>query len=204
MTDFILYAYTFRSRAARVHWALNEFGFSCKVIRLDPFKGETRTDAFRKLNPASKVPVLVHGDKVMTESIAIMEYLNDISPDKKLAPTDPDAAYDYRKVLLYGLTELEPYMWLSEQSRRLRRLYTWPSGTYKQAMVRSEQGLEPVWHWLKDRKYVAGDDFTLADIYYYHLITWAKQNGIDYPEHVLPYLEMLQSRPAFPKDMRPD
>lgn len=185
-------------------WALNEFGYACEVIRLDPFKGETRTEEFLKLNPARKVPVLVHGDTVLTESVAIMEYLNDISPDLELVPTGPEAAYAYRKVLYYGMTELEPYMWLSEQSRRLRRLYSWPSGTYKQALVRSRQALEPVWQWLTERTYIAGDEFTLADIYYYHLITWARQNGIDTPEHVVPYLESLQSRAAFPQEMLPD
>jgi len=64
-----------------VLWALREFGFPYELVRLDPFKGETRTEEFLKLNPASKVPVLVMGDKVLTESIAIMEYLNDISPE---------------------------------------------------------------------------------------------------------------------------
>lgn len=185
-------------------WALNEFGYSCEVIRLNPFNGETRSDDFLKLNPASKVPVLVHGDKVLTESVAIMEYLNDISPDIKLVPTGLDAAYDYRQALYYGMTELEPYMWLSEQARRLRRLYSWPSGTHKQAIVRSRQSLEPVWQWLDERKFITGDEFTLADIYYYHLITWARQNGIDYPEHVVPYLNSLQQRAAFPQEMLPD
>jgi glutathione S-transferase len=199
-----LYAYTFRSRAARVLWALNEFGYACEVIRLDPFKGETRTKEFLKLNPARKVPVLVHGDKVLTESVAIMEYLNDLSPNLKLVPTGPEAAYAYRQVVHYGLTELEPYMWLSEQARRLRHAYHWPRGTYKQATLRARQGLEPVWSWLQERTFVAGDEFTLADIYYYHLITWARQNGIDTPEHVVPYLESLQQRAAFPREMLPD
>ena len=185
-------------------WAVREFGFPYELIRLDPFKGETRTEEFLKLNPARKVPVLVMGDKVLTESIAIMEYLNDLSPEIKLVPTGPDAVYIYRRTLLYGLTELEPYMWLSEQAHRLRRLYSWPSGTYKQAIKVSRQSLEQIWKWLEEREYMAGDQFTLADIYYYHLITWAGQNGIDIPYHLAPYLERLQQRSHFPDAMLPD
>jgi len=119
-------------------------------------------------------------------------------------PTGPEAVYTYRKTLLYGLTELEPYMWLSEQAHRLRRLYSWPSGTYKQATKVSQQSLEQVWQWMEEREYVAGDQFTLADIYYYHLITWAGQNAIDIPSHVKPYLERLRQRPHFPDAMLPD
>lgn len=37
---FVLYAYTFRSRAERVLWALRELDHPYEVIRLDPFKGD--------------------------------------------------------------------------------------------------------------------------------------------------------------------
>ena len=76
MDEIILYAYNFRSRAERVLWTLHELGFAHKVVRLDPFKGETRTPEFMRLSPASKVPVLVQGERVFTESVAIMEYCN--------------------------------------------------------------------------------------------------------------------------------
>jgi len=187
-----------------VLWALQEFGYPYELVRVDPFKGETRTEDFRNLNPASKVPVLVQGDKVLTESVAIMEYLNDISPELKLVPTEAGAAYTYRNSLHYGLTEIEPYMWLSAQARRLSHLYSWPEGTYEEAISVSRQKLEPAWNWLEEREYIASDQFTLADIYYYHLITWAGQNGIDHPSHVSSYLENLQQRPQFPDAMRPD
>lgn len=94
---FTLYAYPFRTRAERVLWALKEFDYSFEVVRLDPSKGEINTPEFIKLNPSKKVPVLVEGDKVLTESLAIMEYLNDISEATKLIPTEAVAAYDYRK-----------------------------------------------------------------------------------------------------------
>ena len=76
---FTLYAYPFRSRAERVLWTLKEFDYSFDVIRLDPFKGETSTPAFLKMNPAKKMPMLVEGANRLNEYINLMEYLNDIS-----------------------------------------------------------------------------------------------------------------------------
>lgn len=203
MNGFVLYGYPFRSRAERVLWTLREFDYPHKVIRLDPFKGETRTEAFLDLNPARKVPVLCHGDDVYTESSAIMEYLNDISGTRKLIPSAPKAAFDYRKVVHYGLTEIEPYLWLAEQANRLKALYSWPDGTYEQAISRVKENIQRVWPWTEAGGYMVHGEFSLADIYYYHLITWAHQHDIEYPSGTRTYLELLQQRPAFPVEMLP-
>lgn len=206
MTDrhFTLYAYPFRSRSERVLWTLKEFNYSFDVVRLDPFKGETNTPEFVNLNPAKKMPVLVENEKVFTESLAIMEYLNDISEVTKLIPTEPDAAYDYRMKIHYGLTEIEPYLWIAEQSTRLKGLYDWPDGTYDSALSLLKSHLPVVFSWLKNNSYIAGDDFTLADIYFYTLLTWAQQNNFDVPEHVKTYITNLEKRSAFPKEALPD
>ena len=207
MTDkhFTLYAFPFRSRSERILWTLKEFNYSFDVVRLDPFKGETNTPEFIKLNPAKKMPVLVEDEKVFTESLAIMEYLNDISEVTKLIPTEPDAAYDYRMKVHYGLTEIEPYLWIAEQSTtRLKGLYDWPDCTYDSALSLVKSHLPVVFSWLENNSYMAGDDFTLADIYFYTLLTWAQQNNFDVPEHVKTYITNLEQRSSFPKEALPD
>lgn len=133
-SEFTLYAYTFRSRAERVLWTLRELDYAYAVIRLDPYKGETRTQKFLQLNPAGKIPVLVYGDEVLMESMAIMEYLNDLSSDISLIPIIEKARYRYKKVVYYGLTEIEPYLWIADQSGRLRTLYSWPEGAAEEAI----------------------------------------------------------------------
>jgi glutathione S-transferase len=184
-----------------VLWTLRECDLPFEVVRLDPFKGETRTAEFQHLNPSAKVPVLVQGDEVFTESVAIMEYLSDISPARALIPREPKAAYCYRKVVHYGLTEIEPYLWLSEQARRLKGLYHWPDGTYEEAINRVNESLQVVAPWLASREHMGGDTFSLADIYYYHVITWAMQHAIEAPAGVSDYLRKLEQRTAFPEAM---
>ena len=201
---FTLYAYPFRSRAERVLWTLKEFDYSFDVIRLDPFKGETNTPEFIKLNPARKVPVLIEGEESLTESLAIMEYLNGISDSIKLIPTEAAEAYDYRKKVHYGLTEVEPYMWIVEQSTRLKNLYHWPEGAYESASSLVKSHLPVVFSWLENNTYITSNNFTLADIYFYTLLTWAKQQGVDVPEHVTAYIKNLEQRPTFPREALPD
>ena len=48
--------------------------------------------------------------------------------------------------------------------------------------------------WLKSNSYIAGNDFTLADIFFYTSLTWTQQNNFDVPEHVKTYIAKLEKR----------
>lgn len=168
-----LYAYNFYSRAERVIWALEELGFKYEVIRLDPSKGETHTPEFIKLNPSKKIPVLVHEDKVLTESLAIMEYLSDISEGDPLVPLGVKDCYNYHKYMHFGLSELEPYLWIAEQATTLKHIYNWPPGTYEYSIEQAGASFELVWEWFKNKRYLV-KEFSIVDIYYQQLIRWAQ------------------------------
>ena len=49
-----------------------------------------------------------------------MEYLNHCSTELKLVPTDRDGHYRYSRALQFGATELESYLWIADQSTRLK------------------------------------------------------------------------------------
>lgn len=206
MEEFILYAYNFRSRSERVLWTLRELAFPHKVIRLDPFKGETNTPEMLALNPSRKMPVLTQGDRVFTESLPIMEYLNEISDGQALVPDTPYEHYQYRRLIHYGETEIEPYLWIAEQATRLSFIYRWPQGADKDARHIAQQNFDALWPMVNEGDYIAGDRFTLADIYYYQMIRWAETHKIQFPENkrqaIADYLKRLQDRPAFPEEMR--
>src|ERR1700730_9384681 len=77
------------TRSIRARWALQELGVDFEPITVNLVKGENRLPEFLRINPAGKVPVLVDGDLVLTESIAIVMYLAEKYRDKALLPTDP-------------------------------------------------------------------------------------------------------------------
>lgn len=68
---------------------LYEKGLEFEGIRLNPAKFEHHSDWFKAINPRGQVPALVDGDRVITESTVICEYLEDKYPTAvKLRPDD--------------------------------------------------------------------------------------------------------------------
>ena len=82
------------SRAANVVWMLEELGVPYALQYVDLMAGEHRTPAFRAINPMGKLPTLVDGGTVVTESAAIGLYLADRYAYGTLAPRvdDPQRA----------------------------------------------------------------------------------------------------------------
>src|SRR3954470_5596278 len=74
------------TRSIRVLWTLRELDVEFEFINVDPTKGELRRPDFLAVNPAGKLPVLVDGDFILTESVAIVLYLAEKYPEKGLLP----------------------------------------------------------------------------------------------------------------------
>ena len=92
MPDFVLYSYFRSSASYRVRIALNLKGipFEYKAVHLLNDGGEQHKDDYRKLNPAREVPTLIHKGNALAQSMAILEYLDQISTtNPRLFPQDP-------------------------------------------------------------------------------------------------------------------
>ena len=74
------------SRAANVLWMLEEVGVPYQLTNVDIMKGGQKAPELVKLNPMGKLPTLVDGDVVVTESAAIALYLADRYSYGALAP----------------------------------------------------------------------------------------------------------------------
>ncbi len=86
----ILHGY-FRSTAAyRVRIVLNLKGLKAEQISRHLRKGEQRTPDYLELNPQGLLPTLILDDgEVLTQSLAIIEYLDMLYPEPALVPSDP-------------------------------------------------------------------------------------------------------------------
>src|SRR5579872_750539 len=108
------------TRAIRARWTLAELGVDFEPVTVNLMKGEHRSPDFLKLNPAGKLPVLVDGDQVLTESVAIVLYLADKYPDKRLIPADLGGRGQVYRWLMFAATELEQPLWrMARHSRFL-------------------------------------------------------------------------------------
>jgi len=191
------------SRALRVRWTLQELDVPFEAVEINLRAGEQRSPEFLKINPAGKLPVLVDGDIVLTESVAIVLYLAEKYPDKRLIPSDPAQRAQLYRWLLFAATELEQPLWriarhtlLYAEDKRMPGEIALAREDFA-AMARIMEA-----H-LRGRNFVAGDTVTVGDFVVAYTLDWAKLVKLLEPFPVLDaYLERMYARPEAPERMK--
>ncbi len=103
-----LYTFFRSSASFRVRIALNYKGLPYEPIIVSLPKGEHAGTAFRAVNPQGLVPALEDSGQVLSQSLAIMEYLDEAHPGPKLLPTDPIARAYVRAFSQLVACEIHP------------------------------------------------------------------------------------------------
>lgn len=93
--DLVLYHYWRSSCSWRVRWSLYLKNIPFKGVTVNLLKNEQRSAAYTQLNPSQTVPTLVINGQAMSESMAILEWLEEVYPQVPLLPT---AAIDRARV----------------------------------------------------------------------------------------------------------
>ena len=83
-----LYSYYRSSAAYRVRIALNLKGIDYRLETLNLLTGEEKAEPYTELNPQKLVPTLEHHGKHLVQSMAILEYLEEVFPQPPLLPSD--------------------------------------------------------------------------------------------------------------------
>jgi maleylpyruvate isomerase len=103
-----LYSYFRSSAAYRVRIALNLKGLSFDYAPVHLRKGEQNDDAYRELNRQALVPTLIDGDTVVTQSLAIIEYLDETHPEPPVLPSTADGRARVRAIALAICCDIHP------------------------------------------------------------------------------------------------
>lgn len=99
----------FRSSASyRVRIGLNLKGLQYDYRPVNLLKGEQRGEDYRKLNPQGLVPALVDGDQVLTQSLAILEWLDETHPEPALLPVDSGERAHIRALAYNAACDIQP------------------------------------------------------------------------------------------------
>lgn len=178
-----LYTYWRSTTAVRVRIALNLKQISHDNVFLDLTAGEHRQDAFARVNPSKGVPVLELDDgTVLTQSLAICDYLDDLQPTPPLYPADPVQRARVRAgAHLIGM-EIHPV-------NNLKVL-----GRIKEMGHSQDECVDWMHHWMREgfrayqgmidtgRDFSFGDDLTIADICLVGQMVNARRWGLDCSE----------------------
>ncbi|QLE46085.1 glutathione S-transferase family protein (plasmid) [Nostoc sp. C052] len=184
------------TRSIRVRWVLQELGVEFDAISINMRAGEHRTPDFLTINPTGKLPVLIDGEHIITESVAIALYLGEKYPESNLVPTDLLLRAQLYRWLLFTATELEQPLW-----RIARHTFIYPEELRlpaeiplaRQDFTSMAVVLE---NHLLDRQFVVGEHVTVADFVLAYTLDWANEVQLlaTFPT-LLDYMERMYKRP---------
>lgn len=171
-----LYHHPF-SRASSVVWMLEELGLPYELKFVDFQKAEHKGAEVLERSPMGKLPMLIDGDTVVTETAAIGLYLADRYSYGELAPkVDDPARGTYLRWSLFAPSVIEPGC--------MAKMAGWDVKTSTAGWGKYEDILATIEHAIGDGPWLLGDRFTMADIIFGGTVRFMLQ------------FKMLEPRPA--------
>jgi glutathione S-transferase len=198
-----LYGFS-QSRSFRALWALEEAGLEYEYIAVNFGSEEgphgSRSSQYMAINPQGKVPTLIDGSLILTESGAMVSHIARKAPDKNLIPGhNEELLARYDEILFFVLSDLEQPLWtngkhrfaLPEEQRvpQMLEVANWEFAKAQRALH----------HHLKGKRFVVGNGFSAADIVLAHTITWAERFKFEVDQALLDYRDHHYLRPAAQK-----
>jgi glutathione S-transferase len=185
-----------RSRAGRCLWMLEEVGEPYELVQTSVRVEELHDPAYLKLNPNARIPTLVDGDVVVWESMAINLYLA-----QRPGPMHFGAA----SVLgiaaqwsFWAMLEIESFLLNLLAHRVLLAEHVRDPSHVERNTLLLQKPLAALDSALSERDYLAGENFTVADLNLASILEWGKMSELDFSTHlnVERWLEKCLARPA--------
>jgi glutathione S-transferase len=180
-----------QSRSLRCLWALNEAELAFEYIVVSA----NNSDDYIRINPQSKVPALVDGDLILTESGAILNYIGRRGQRPELLPGDLRQRARYDEVCFFVMTELEQPLWTIGKHRFALPEAVRQPEIFKTAAFEFHKAQTALQQLLGDFQFAAGDGFSLADILLAQTINWAARFEMDVDGNLLDYRDRMYARP---------
>lgn len=203
MSPMTLYSAARSSASFRVRIALKLKDLPHEIVPVSLLKNEHLSDDFKALNPTELVPVLLHEGRRLTQSLAIIEYLEETWPQPPLLPHEPALRAYVRAAALSIACEIHPLNNLRVLRYLVRDMAQ--SEEQKNAWYRHwvEQGLAQLEAWLaaegRSGRFVLGDEVTLADVLIVPQIFNARRFDcrLDHVPTIMRIFDQCMSLPAF-------
>jgi glutathione S-transferase len=186
-----------RSRATRCLWMLEETGEPYELVQTSVRTDDLQSPVYLQLNPNARIPTLVDGEVVLWESMAINLYLAQRGGPMcsgSAAVLGLAAQWSFWAVLeteALLLDLLSHTVLLAEHVRD-------PSHVERNTLL-LQKPLTVLNGALNGRDYLAGENFTVADLNVASLLAWGKISRLDFSRHanVARWLQICLARPAY-------
>ena len=202
MTALRLHDYGPSANCYKVRLLLAQIGLEHERVPVDIFAGDTLTDEYARLNPQRQTPVLeIDGAEPLTESGAILVHL---AEGTDYLPEDPNERAQALRWLFFEQTEV--IQGIAALRFRLVTQRFRPDG--REALWRKSVGdaaLRVLNDKLGNSDYLAGDDYSIADISLFAYVHVANEAGFElseYPE-VQEWTKRVEGTPDYMNDLEP-
>jgi len=173
MPELKLYDYPLSGNCYKIRLMLSMLGLDYEKIPTDILAGDTLSPEFKQINPRAQIPVLVDGDELLWDSMAILIYLARRYGDERWLPRDPLAearvmqwmAVSENEVL-YGIARARAALWLKRPF------------DLEQCHRDAHAGLTAMEARLSNEEWLAGDEATIADVACYTYVSLAHEGKI--------------------------
>lgn len=175
------------------HIALREAGLPFELVRVDFMRGKSLEGGgtLAEVNPKGYVPALRLDDgQLLTEGVAIVQYIADLSPFSNLAPANGT----FERVRMWELLNFIA----TELHKGLGPLFSKTAGEeyLKSVRDRLASRFAHLAEVLGDKPYLTGDTFTIADGYALYTIRSAQRLKVTLPDALIAYQQRVEARPA--------
>lgn len=178
-----LYGYWRSLAAYRVRVALSLKGVPFKEISVNLASDEQFGEAYSLINPQHVVPLLKHDGHEIAQSLAILEYIEDIWPNPKLIPSTAIDKAKVRALALIAIADTHPLIiprvrnflnkeWGLDESQQI----TWAQHWFAKGNEAIEDTLKKLG---RSGNYSFGDEITIADIALASHVIGAKLFSVD-------------------------
>ena len=166
-------------------WCLAELDIAYERIDAGMQFGRNNEPDYLAMNPNGRVPTLVDGDFVLTESRSIMQYLASKKPESGLLPRDEAARADVTRWQFWDAAHFSPQMGTLAFEKVLKGMMGLgePDGSKVQEALNNFRRFAAVLNKrLEGKKYVVGNALTIADLTLASSLMYAKQVEIPLAE----------------------
>ncbi|MEM7058984.1 MAG: glutathione S-transferase family protein [Pseudomonadota bacterium] len=185
------------TRSVRARWLLEEMGVEYELTTLKYDGAYFASDEFRRINPMGKVPAMYDGETLISESIAIMQYIMGRFPTDLSVPADDPEFGTYLQWLHMGESGVAGYIAVSFGHASGEDSYQVSEAFDSYCRYQLEKALGILEERLHGRDHILDRGFSAADISMgYALMFAAICTGTSFTPLVSQYLSRLMARPA--------